>query len=247
MMANAVSAMASASMVGLIVFTPIFMQLVYHVRTAGSGLMLIALSGAATLGSFGGGRLVAATGRYKLITIAGLAGNVAGMLLMSSTTGTTPLAIATTYIMLSGLGLGTVMPVMLVAVQNVLEADDHGAGTASTNFFRSIGGSFGAAIFGSVLTGQLAVHIDAVPGHEALGADPGFAFLNAGGGALDAVPADLREAVLLSMPPAFDDMFRVGAAVSSIALVVALFLREARLRKAAGKTSAASAASKSDM
>jgi hypothetical protein len=75
------------------------------------------------------------------------------------------------------------------------------------------------------------------PCHEALGADPGFAVLNAGGGALQAIPTGLREAVALSISPAFSDMFRVGAAISSIALVLALFLRETRLRKTVGKTS----------
>jgi predicted MFS family arabinose efflux permease len=126
-------------MLGMIVFTPLFMQQVHHLRLVGSGLMLLALMGTATLGTFGSGRLVAAIGRYKLVTVAGLAAHIFGMLLMSTTTSTTPLALTAAYVMLSGLG-GAVMPVMLVAVQNVLEVDDHGAGTASTDFFRSIGG-----------------------------------------------------------------------------------------------------------
>jgi hypothetical protein len=137
--------------------------------------------------------------------------------------------------MLSGLG-GAVMPVMLVAVQNVLEADDHGAGTASTNFFRSIGGSFGAAVFGSVLIRQVTVHIDAVPGHQQLGADLGLAVLNAGKSAIETAPTYLREAVLVSIAGAFDDMFRLGAALSVIALVVTLFMPETRLRRAAGES-----------
>jgi EmrB/QacA subfamily drug resistance transporter len=234
-MANAVTTLISASMVGMIVFIPIFMQQVHHLRAFGSGLMLLALSGAATLAAFAGGRLVAAIGRYKLVTIAGLAINVLGMFLMSTTTNTTPLALTAAYVMLSGLG-GAVMPVMLVAVQNVLDAADHGAGTASTNFFRSVGGSFGAAIFGSVLIRQVTAHIDAVPSHQRLGADLGYALLNDGGRAVGATPAELRDAVLLSMSAAFGDMFRVGAAISLIALAIALFMPDVPLRKENSKS-----------
>jgi len=234
-MANAVTALASASMVGMIVFTPIFMQQVHQLQPVGSGLMLFAFMGAATLGAFGGGRLVAAIGRYKLVTIASLATNVFGMLLMSTTTSTTPLALTTAYVMLSGLG-GAVMPVMLVAAQNVLETNDHGAGTASTDFFRAIGGSFGAAIFGSVLIRQVSVHINAVPGHQQLGADLGLALLNGGESVIGTAPTYLREAVLPSMSAAFDDMFRLGAAISVIASVVTLFMPQTRLRRAANKS-----------
>lgn len=156
---------------------------------------------------------------------------------MSTTTSTTPIALTAAYVALVGLG-GAVMPVMLVAVQNVLEADDHGAGTASTNFFRAVGGSFGAAIFGSALIRQLAVHIEVVPGHQQLGADIGPALLNAGGSAIGSAPPYLREAVLLATSAAFDDMFRVGAAISAIALVVTLFMPETRLRTATSRRSA---------
>jgi len=229
--ASAISVMAAAGMLGLIVFTPLFLQLLYGLGDGGSGLMLIPLSGGATVGAVSAGRLVATTGRYKVFPIIGLGANAAGLLLMASVTSATPLALATSYLVLSGAGLGLVMPVMLVTVQNVVKARDLGAGTASVDFFRSVGGAFGVAFFGAVLTARLASRLGAVPGHEALGAAPAaVALLHAGAGALNSAPAALHGAVVLAVMRAFHDMFYVGALIALVALVIALFLKEVPLR-----------------
>lgn len=240
--ASAISVLAAVGMLGLIVFTPLFLQLVYGLGDGGSGLMLIPLSGAATVGAVSAGRLVATTGRYKMFPIIGLGANAAGMLLMASVTSATPLALTTAYLALSGAGLGLVMPVMLVAVQNVVETRDLGAGTASVDFFRSVGGAFGVAFFGAVLTARLASHLGAVPGHEAYGAAPAAALLHAGAGALNSAPAVLHGAVVLAATQAFHDTFRVGALIALATLVIALFLKEAPLRTAAGTAEEAGAA-----
>ncbi|HYZ32668.1 MAG TPA: MDR family MFS transporter [Crenalkalicoccus sp.] len=149
--ASVISVMAAADMLGLTVFTPPFLRLAFGLQDRGAGLMLMPLSGAATFGAVAAGRLVAATGRYKLFPIVGLGAAAAAMLLLATVTGTTPPALATGYLALAGGGLGLIMPVMLVAVQNVVEARDIGSGTASVNLFRSLGGAFGVALFGAVL------------------------------------------------------------------------------------------------
>jgi MFS family permease len=194
--------------------------------------MLIPLSGAATIGAASAGRLVAKTGRYKMFPIVGLAVNTAGTLLLSTATRDTPLALTTVYLMLSGAGLGLVMPVMLVAAQNVLEPRDFGAGTGSIDFFRSVGGAIGVALFGAVLMQRLTSWLALVPGHEVLGAEPGTSLVRAGAGALNSVPAALHEAVIAAVERASHDVFRVGAVIAFVTLVVALFLKEAPLRAA---------------
>ena len=231
---NALNLLVSVTMIGSIVFMPLFLQMVYGLQAGDSGLMLIPFSSATTIGAVSAGRLVAATGRYKFLPIAGLSANLIGMVLFSTVTASTPLVLTGAYMFLTGIGLGAVMPVMLVAIQNAIHARDLGTGTASNSFFRSMGGSFGVALFGAVLVARLSALVGAVPGHEALGAEAGSALLHAGSGALTLAPDALRPAIADAVTWAFHDMFRVGAAISLLTLVTALFLKELPLRTTSG-------------
>jgi EmrB/QacA subfamily drug resistance transporter len=236
--ANFLNLMVSAVMIGSIVFVPLFLQLVYGMTAGNSGLMLIPLSGATTIGAVSAGRLVAATGRYKLLPIIGLASNLAGMVLFSTVTASTPLILTGAYMVLAGIGLGAVMPVMLVAIQNAIEVRDLGTGTASNSFFRSMGGSFGVALFGAVLLARLnsavGSALGSAGGRQALGPDPGSALLHAGAEALRLAPAALQPAIAAGVTDAFHDVFRVGAGISLITLIAALFLKELPLRTTSG-------------
>jgi hypothetical protein len=126
------------------------------------------------------------------------------------------------------------MPVMLVAIQNAIEVRDLGTGTASNSFFRSMGGSFGVALFGAVLIARLTAQLGAVPGHEALGANAGAAMLHAGSNALNLAPPVLHAAVADAVTRAFHDMFRVGALISLLSLIAASQLKELPLRTTSG-------------
>ena len=232
--ANMLNLMVSITMLGSIVFMPLFLQIVYGLQAGNSGLMLIPLSAASTLGAVSAGRLVAATGRYKRFPMIGLGCNLLGMVLISTVTAATPLALTAAYMVLIGIGLGAVMPVMLVAIQNAIEVRDLGTGTASNSFFRSMGGSFGVALFGAVLIARLTAQLDAVPGHEALGANAGAAMLHAGSNALNLAPAALHAAIADAVTRAFHDMFRVGALISLLSLITASLLKELPLRTTSG-------------
>lgn len=232
--ANLINLLVAVSMLGGIIFMPLFLQLVYQLQAGESGLMLIPLTGATTIGAVSAGRLVAATGRYKMFPIAGLVCNLIGMLLVSTVTSQTPLVLAGAYMFLSGVGLGLVLPVMLVAIQNAIEPRDLGTGTASISFFRSMGGSFGVALFGAVLIARLNSHIAAVAGHEILGAAPGIQLLHAGAEAVKLAPTAMQGAVAQAITWAFHDMFRAGSAITFMTLVSALFLKELPLRTTPG-------------
>ncbi|MEI9981831.1 MAG: hypothetical protein WDN69_00560 [Aliidongia sp.] len=210
--------------------------MVYQLQAGDSGLMLIPFSSATTIGAVSAGRIVAATGRYKFVPIAGLAANLIGMTLFSTVTASTPLVLTGAYMVLTGVGLGAVMPVMLIAIQNAIEVRDLGTGTASNSFFRSMGGSFGVALFGAVLIARLNGIVGMVPGHEALGPEAGMALLHAGSTALTLAPENLRPGVTAAVTQAFHDMFRVGAAISLLNFVTALFLKELPLRTTSGMT-----------
>jgi len=232
--ANMLNMMVSITMLGSIVFMPLFLQIVYGLQAGDSGLMLIPLSAASTLGAVSAGRLVAATGRYKRFPMIGLGCNLLGMVLISTVTAATPLALTAAYMVLIGIGLGAVMPVMLVAIQNAIEVRDLGTGTASNSFFRSMGGSFGVALFGAVLIARLTAQLGAVPGHEVLGANAGAAMLHAGSNALNLAPSALHAAVADAVTRAFHDMFRVGALISLLSLIAASLLKELPLRTTSG-------------
>ena len=90
---NALNLLVSVTMIGSIVFMPLFLQMVYGLQAGDSGLMLIPFSSATTLGAVSAGRLVAATGRYKFLPIAGLTANLIGMALVSTVTASTPLVL----------------------------------------------------------------------------------------------------------------------------------------------------------
>jgi len=138
------------------------------------------------------------------------------------------------YLAINGLGIGLIMPALLVAVQNSLDPRDLGTGTSSITFFRSMGGSFGVALFGAVLIGRLNGLIQRIPGSEVLGGSPGTDLLHAGPDAIASVPPALRAAVAAAMSEAFHDIFLLAAALSLIAFVITLFLKELPLRSGAG-------------
>jgi EmrB/QacA subfamily drug resistance transporter len=232
--ANSANLLISICMLGGIVFMPLFLQLAYSMQADASGLMLIPLTGGTVLGAVSSGQLVARIGRYKLFPLIGLATACLGLLLMVTVTAQTPLALICLYLAVNGLGIGLIMPALLVAVQNAVDVRDLGTGTASITFFRSMGGSFGVALFGAVLIGRLNGLISRLPGGDALGPSPGTALLHAGPDAIASVPPVLRAAVASIIAEAFHDVFLLGALLAATAFVILLFLKELPLRTSAG-------------
>ena len=232
--ANTTNLLASICMLGGIVFMPLFLQLAYSMQADASGLMLIPLTGGTVTGAISAGQLVARTGRYKIFPLVGLAVSTLGLFLLVSVTPQTSLPFVCAYLAINGLGIGLVMPALLVAIQNSLDPRDLGTGTSSITFFRSMGGSFGVALFGAVLIGRLDGLIARIPGGEVLGASPGTDLLHAGPDAIASVPPALRAAVASAIAEAFHGIFLLAAALSLIAFVVTLFLKELPLRTSAG-------------
>jgi EmrB/QacA subfamily drug resistance transporter len=236
--ANFINLLTSVGLLGGIVFMPLYLQLVYHMGPGEAGLMLIPLTATTVIGAITTGRLVAATGRYKIFPLIGIAATASGLVLLSFLSAATPLWLTGTAMALSGVGVGLVMPVMLVVVQNAVEPRDLGTATASISFFRSMGGSFGVALFGAVLIARLASLVGAVPGHEALGADPAIALLHAGPGAESLAPTALRPAIAAAILGAFHDLFRVAALIALVTFIAGLRLEERPLKTTAGQSAA---------
>lgn len=149
--------MTGIGMFGTIIFIPLFFQGVLGVSATTSGSFLIPMMLGMVMGGLISGQLLSrAGGHYRLQGIVGLAIMALGMVLLSRMTAETSYATAIMNIVLMGFGLGITMPLYTIAVQNAVPYKVLGVATSSTAFFRSIGGTLGLAVFGSVMNNRFA-------------------------------------------------------------------------------------------
>jgi EmrB/QacA subfamily drug resistance transporter len=161
--ASAMSFTIGMAMFGAIVFIPLFLQLVYGASPTSSGLRMLPLMFGLLTASISSGRVISRVGRYKVFPIAGTAFLVAGMFLLSRLgLGTAPW-LASVYMLIVGIGIGLVMQVLIVVVQNDARPQEIGVATSTATFFRSVGGSFGVAIFGTIFATRLSGRLAHLP------------------------------------------------------------------------------------
>ncbi|MEK9971379.1 MAG: MDR family MFS transporter, partial [Ferrovibrio sp.] len=232
--ATTATLLLSMIMRGGLMFMPLFLQMLYQLSADDAGLMLIPLTCTTVIGAITAGKLVARTGRYKHFPLLGLAFVFCAMLLLGTVAPATPHWQIALYMALTGYGLGLFMPVMLIAVQNSVEHRDLGVGTASVTFFRTMGGSFGVALFSAVLIARLDQIIATIPGSGILGAQPALQLLRAGPEALASAPVGLQAGVVAAMTDAFHSVFWLGAGIAALTFVIILCMREVPLRTSAG-------------
>jgi predicted MFS family arabinose efflux permease len=144
------------AMFGALSFLPIFLQVVRGVSPTISGVYLLPMVLGLLLTSVASGQIISRWGRYKIFPIIGMALLTLSLFLLSRLGGHTPSPEMDLYFFLLGAGLGLVLQVLVIAVQNSADYADLGAATSGVTFFRTIGGSFGVAIFGSVFSNRLA-------------------------------------------------------------------------------------------
>ncbi len=227
--ANPIVAVSAMTLFAGIVFLPLHLQLVLGTGATASGLLLLPLVFGMTFGAVGGGRLIARSGRYKIFPIVGLGLAVAMYLVLGlvNTVAGDPLY-ATLILVPLGIGLGLVMPVMTVAVQNAVDRRDLGAATASVGFFRSLGGSVGVALFGAVLSWEVTRRLTSAGLPDLNPRD----VLEHGTAVLATLPPAAQTAALHAFAGAFETLFVLAAALGLVSLVLTLFLEELPLRSA---------------
>ena len=140
---------------GALTYLPLFQQVVRGLSPTASGLQLVPLMAGLLASSIGSGQLISRRGRYKVFPIIGTAISAVGLLLSGLDPSTGSLE-AAAYMLVLGLGLGFVMQVLVLAVQNSVPYSQLGIATSSATLFRSIGGSLGTAILGSIFANRLA-------------------------------------------------------------------------------------------
>jgi EmrB/QacA subfamily drug resistance transporter len=151
----ALSFLAGGAMFGAIIFLPQFQQIVRGYSPTKSGLLMIPMTIGVVAGAVGSGRLISKLGRYRMFPIVGTAITTLGFVLMSLITISISQVVLSVYMFIVGLGIGLFMQVTTLAVQNSVDFKYMGAATSATTFFRTLGGSFGTAIFGSILNNRL--------------------------------------------------------------------------------------------
>ena len=152
---SAVGLIIGFALLGSVTYLPLFLQIVKGLSPTASGLWMIPLMGGTLTMSIIAGQIVSRTGRYKLFPIVGTAMVTLALFLISRMTAETTMLTTAGFMLLLGCGLGCVMQVLIIAVQNAVDYHDLGVATSNAILFRFIGGSLGTALLGAVLATQL--------------------------------------------------------------------------------------------
>jgi len=156
---SAIGFVVGFAMFGAITFLALFLQVVRGVNPTVSGVRLLPMMAGLLTTSIGSGFLISRWGRYKVFPILGTAIMTAGLFLLSRMGASTGVLASSLSMFVFGIGLGGVMQVLVIAVQSAVDYKDLGAATAGATFFRSMGGSFGTAVFGAIFANVLSGNI----------------------------------------------------------------------------------------
>ena len=225
--ASALGFVIGLSMFGAIIFMPLYLQLVFGASPTASGLQMLPLIGGLLVASIASGRIITRVGRYKAFPIAGTAILAVGMFLLSRLEVDTPHWVASADMAVVGIGIGLVMQVLVLAVQNDAPPGDIGVATSTATFCRSMGGSFGVAVLGAIFASRLTDRLERLPG--------GIGDRFSGGVRVDpeqarALPPGIREGFLDAFSGALHGVFLWGLAFTLVAFVLAWMLKEVPLR-----------------
>ncbi|MFJ4919453.1 MDR family MFS transporter [Streptomyces sp. NPDC088725] len=225
-----ISFIVGFAMFGAMTYLPTFLQVVQHVTPTLSGVHMLPMVAGLLLTSTLSGRLVSRTGRWKVFPVAGTGITAVGLFLLHRMTEFTGTAVMSLYFFVFGAGLGLVMQVLVLVVQNAVGYQDLGVATSGATFFRSIGASFGVAIFGTIFTNRLISKLNAALAGQRLPPDADAGRLAADPRAIARLPGPLRPRVLHAFATSITDVFLYAVPVVLLAFVVSWFLKEDKLR-----------------
>ncbi|WP_406514950.1 MFS transporter [Streptomyces sp. NBC_00873] len=217
-----VGAVVGVALFGAASYLPTFLQMVDGATATESGLLMLPMMGGIVGASVVSGQLISRTGRYRVYPILGSAISVVGMWLLSRLETDTPRLEYSIAQAVLGIGIGLIMPVLVLAVQNSVPPADLGTATSANNYFRQIGGSVGAAVFGTLFAGRLA---DALAVRLPSGADlPDPESITPQ--LVHAMEPALRDSYIQAYADAMPRIFLYLVPVLALGLVIAFFLKE---------------------
>ncbi|MEU3984342.1 MFS transporter [Streptomyces sp. NPDC026672] len=222
-----VGLVVGVALFGAASYLPTFLQMVDGASATESGLLMLPMMGGIVAASIISGQLISRTGRYKVFPVLGGALSVVGMWLLSRLEVDTPRLHYSVWMAVLGAGIGMVMPVLVLAVQNSVRPADLGTATSANNYFRQIGGSVGAAVFGTLFAGRLTDALqERLPARAGAGLpDPESITPQL----VHALPPALRDAYIRAYADAMPRIFLYLVPVLVLGLVIAFFLKETPL------------------
>ncbi|AXE77703.1 MFS transporter [Streptomyces atratus] len=225
-----ISFVVGFAMFGAMTYLPTFLQVVHSITPTMSGVHMLPMVLGLLLTSTLSGQIVSRTGRWKVFPIAGTGITAIGLQLLHRLTETSSTLEMSIYFFVFGAGLGLVMQVLVLVVQNAVTYEDLGVATSGATFFRSIGASFGVAVFGTIFTNRLTDKLAAALTGRSLPPGVSAQGLAADPRAIGRLPPALRPSVLHAYSTSITDVFVYAAPVVLVAFVFAWFLKEDRLR-----------------
>jgi EmrB/QacA subfamily drug resistance transporter len=239
--------LVSAGMFGAIYFLPYFTQYVLGDTATNSGEILTPMMLGFMVSSIIGGQILSRTGRYKILALVGFVVAIIGMVLLARMNLSTTNDNLIINMIVTGLGMGVMMSLFTIVVQNAFPVEKIGQVTATLTFFRSMGSTIGLAVFGAVFTNALTANMKANLPAALKSLIPVDKLTNigqtqGGSGDLKATFAhfgpqgmvlyeQLMHAIKLSFASSIGEVFLMGAAMMTLAFVATLFLKEIPLRK----------------
>ncbi len=226
---SSVGFMVGFIMFGAIIFIPLYLQTVHGASPTSAGLQLLPMVGGMLITFILSGRLISSWGRYKVFPIFGTGVTAIGLYLLSLLTPTTTLAVSSVYMFVVGFGLGAVMQVLVVAVQNAVPYSQLGTATSSSTFFRSIGGVIGIALFGAIFNSRLLAELPRYLPASALKKLSGSG-ISINPAQINALPAPIRHGYVEAFSHAIHSVFLFGVPFMVLAFALTWLLKEVPLR-----------------
>src|SRR4051812_6768831 len=233
---SAVGLIVGFALFGSVTYFPLYLQVVKGVSPTASGLEMIPMMGGMLVTSITSGQLISRKGRYKIFPILGTAVMSVGLFMLSRLTPSTTNTVASLLMLVLGVGLGMVMQVLVIAVQNAVDYRDLGVATSGATLFRLIGGSLGTAILGAIFAARLSANLVRLlpPGTSA-----GAAAHNMSVQTLLRLPPSVRTAYAEAFTVSLGTVFFVATVVCAIGFALAWLLPERPLRATVGAAAGA--------
>jgi EmrB/QacA subfamily drug resistance transporter len=225
---SAVGFVVGFALFGAVTFVPLYLQVTKGLSPTSSGLHMTPMMAGLLVTSIVSGNLISRWGRYRPFPIIGTAVMTVGLFLLSQLGPFTSTTRASLDLLVVGLGIGMVMQVLVLAVQNAVPYEQLGVATSGSTLSRSIGGSIGVAIFGSIFANRLAVELAArLPAGTAVpeSTEPP---------AIAQLPPSVHTAYIEAFSAALDPVFATAAAIGAVAFLLTLLLPEVPLRATSG-------------
>ncbi|WP_233563690.1 MDR family MFS transporter [Cryobacterium tepidiphilum] len=233
--ATAIGFTLGLGMFAAIAFVPTFLQMSSGTSAAVSGLLMLPMMVGLMGTSIWSGITISRTGRYRLYPIVGTLVTAVAMLAMTTLAADTPIWLICVYLFVFGAGLGLIMQVVVLVVQNAVDPRMIGTATSTNNYFREVGAALGVAIFGVIFTNRLSDNLISV--FTAAGAsaqDAGAATATLDPQTMNDLPESVRQGIVTAYADSLAPVFWYLIPFILLAFLLALFLKQIPLSDTAG-------------